>query len=1004
MGIWNVRDFGAGGKFDPTRPSTVDNGAILACIQWVTTNGYTGTIWFPSGLYQIVDGINQCLLAFTLAGATNAQFTLTIIAGTTGNKAQAYLTAPITFSGTNGNPMASTIQTAIRALATQGPVVISAFANVNVSWVGAPSNWYTVTFPASIGAPVMSGGGTNVTIVVSTLQSGAGLLLQNLNGIRLAGEAGAYADYDLPGPVTSRSGLVYTGTSNGIMAQLLGCQDVTIENLAFIGSAQMNSVNQARTALLVSSPQGSGSPQASRLTCRSVALARCYSTVSPASAVPPVGTGGCVQLGMNPLDGGADTTVWQGCTLSQATAGLLVVNQGAVNHHFHGCSLDTLATGAWFQQGGNAQYDGLKARAVGTVLRIGTGAAGYAASMGGGGTNASTFLLRNARTDPAGGVNPILVDATYSAPGTQVAVEGWDDSSANPPGPPPLFAQAASNTSSTNSVSVTMPQTVIQGDTLIVFAGVAGGTQPSQTAISDTLGNTWTYISGSAVSAGASPNVSGAAWYCASAKSGVPTITFSAPVSNCGIVVHEYSGINGTTIVEAQAAAGGNNSSPSSGTVVPSTGGSGTTSYGDVLVAWTAQVGGTATYGAGSGFALRTSGAGPSPVGFASEDEFTVAPGPYGGTFTQGVSKPWVCVCLALKPATDQTPALLAGAGASLVLRDPTTNRQVLALEGAGNPPSAILPAALRLENPIANEQVLVAAMCQSLTANTKAEVIAERTSIHNVLRPDVSRIMGRPRFSPVNWLIQQQNPKYFYDLGDIGLVAPNLGWNVYYPGSPPRTDGQYVTPPNIVQNVQGLVATDAVGGFNTRGPGQTAGSGYVSLRNGMMGIGQTQGKGWTLFAVVKRNSAGGVNSHAIISNLGAFGGGGLQLWFDDNSSGMITFRTDNGSNQYNLASVTTTGANSFFYILIQIIPGSLSTAGIYLYLNGSQTYDKFQPVSGVYTYYVDNNTPPLIGAIPGTPPTIADLQITRLATFDYLLPLSAWTAIYNAGTQYQGR
>lgn len=977
MPLWNVKDFGATGRFNPSDPfhSTDDTAAILAALTFAATSNQWGTIYFPAGVYQITDKgwgtpASQSVLAVQIAGTVSNSFTLTIVAGTTGAAAQTYHTQPITFQGMNGQT-ASAIETAIQA--------IGAPLNTVSALYNSGNNWITVTFPsssaASLGAPVMTGGGPGLTITVSMVQSGAALVAQNFSALRFLGDGAAYADYDLTTPTTvmSRSALVWNGSGNGILFHLLGCQDITIENLALWGAPSAGAANQARTGLLFSSAQGaSASPPATRLTCRSAGFARFASTITPAA-------GGCVQLGMNPGDVGADTTVYHGCNFSYGTNGLLVASAGAVNHHLHGCGLDNMDAGAWFQQGGNLEWDGCKAHAVGAVLKIGTGAGGYFPSVGGGGSGSSTFLLRNVRTDPAGGPNVTVVDSAYASPGTTVTVEGWDDTASTPAAGIAFVqygAQAAVNP------SVAMPLAVTAGDTLIAFGAIRGTTLPSQTAISDNQGNTWVYVPNSFITTGTS--VAAGAWYCARAAGGSTTVTFNSGSVSANLVVHEYSGVDRANPIDAIKTASGNSAAPSTGDLY-------TLYANEMVVAYTSQGTSNVTYSQGSGYALRASnGNGATIEAYASEDQLMASAGKYAAMFSTGTTfTPWVCIGLSLKPTGS---GIALGAGSSVQLRDSLVNRQNLAEEAAGNPPNPTLTAALRLENLIVPEGQVAANLCQNLTSYTKVDSAAERTGTYNIIRPDVSTMIGRHRYSPLNWAILQQKPKLFYDLGDIGLVAPNQGWNLFLTAQPPRLDGLYAG--SGIQNVQGLVATDAIGGFNTNGSGH----GYVSLNNGghSISLGQVAGKSWTLIAIAKQNNTGAVSP--IISNLGASqAAGGLELHFD--ASGYIVFKSYNGNATFTLTSSTSITALAYIMIQVDAQAGVIS-----LYLNGSPSANVTASFTG--NSYVDNAQTPFIGAsgTGTTPSAFGDIKVARVATFDLLVPLAAWTNLYNAGALSQGR
>ena len=652
------------------------------------------------------------------------------------------------------------------------------------------NGWYVVTFAPSLGAPVMTGTSSTLTLAVTTLLSGAAIVVPNLFGLRIFGDGSALADYDQPGYNTanavasSRSAFMFYGTTNGILFHFLGCNSVTLENIALWGATAGNVTNKARTALLFSSnPNNTAGQQGGTgLTCRSCVFTRTASIPPTGTTLPPQSVGGCVQLGMNQNDTGADQTSYQACTFAWGTNGLVAVNQSSVNHHLQAVTLRQLTTALAMQLGGGLSADGIKAESDGTlpmtVLQIGAGPSSYASYPYGGGPNANTFLLRNVRTDllpPYTGTNIKLVDTTNANPGTQVTVDGWDDSN-----------------SSTNDSA---------------------------------------------------------------------------------------------------------------------------------------------------------------------------------------------------------TPALTMAAGTSVNLRHSLVTRTPLAAEATSNAPTSTVPAALRMENLIVPEGNMAAALCAGLTTNTKVDHVGERTGTYNVVRPDVSTIAGRPRYSPVNWLILQQKPKFFYDLGDLGVLAPNQGSSLIIGTATQPSDGQYML--TGIQNVQGLVVTDAIGGFNANG----SGGGYVTLRNSGLSLGPIGGY-WSVFAIVKRNSgtSSGVDM-PIVSNLQSTSNGGFELSIDDTpttGASKITFRLKNSTGTtYTLQSTAAWLTTSPIYILIQVAGTSM-----YMYLQGITTANNSGTFSGTVS---DSTVVPLIGLAPGGN-TPSNLQIGRVATFDSLVSSTVFNKIYAYGTLFQGR
>ena len=207
--------------------------------------------------------------AINVTGPTTGSLTLTVTVGTSGISPgiSTRTTASISYDSTNTSGTAGNIQSALGTLTNVG------MSNVACTFNGTN---YVVTFAPSLGAPIMTGTSSTLTLSITTLLSGAAIVIPNLLGLRIFGEGSALADYDaaasnpnlLP---SSRSAFMYRGTTNGILLHLLGCNNVTLENIALWGATSTGAMNKARTALLFSSNPNNAAGQqgGTGLACRS---------------------------------------------------------------------------------------------------------------------------------------------------------------------------------------------------------------------------------------------------------------------------------------------------------------------------------------------------------------------------------------------------------------------------------------------------------------------------------------------------------------------------------------------------------------------------------------------------------------------------------------------------------------------------------------------------------------------------------------------------------------
>jgi len=898
----------------------------------------------------------------TVTGApTSATINLTI---TTNLGTQSF-----TITNWSSSTTAATIQAALIGASNIGNAV---------SVTGPNGGPYTISFGPSLGAPATAAslssvmGGNNPAAVVGVIQAGAAIQLSKTLGLRLVGESGSQPDSQSTGGWqnrSSRSSLIWGGSNGGIMIAIDAYYAISVENVTLSGTSNANTPpTYARIGIIFSDINGFTGGNSTLRNCNLTAFN------SPAPTASPPLVGACVQFALNVTDPGAAESKFFGCvfgppppTVALGVAGVRLLNNQSLNHQIIACDMGYLDVGIFCQAGGCVQWLGGSVEKLNTVLKLGTGLYPYE----GGGPNAATFILQNLRTESPGypGANVTLVDAGYVAGLANIIVEGWNDTVVNPYDPTPALVLGA-------AANVVLRDSVVQRGTPTALAVEPGNiiavnvTNPGS-GYNPASPPTVTFT-GPPPTGGTAPTaialIGGIALGTTSvaidnAGSGyitAPTVTFDAPPSP-GTFPQGYSVLNPSGGVDHVVVTyGGSGYTASQITVHFSAPGSGQTATGHANPL-TGQVSAVTVTGYGSGY-----GTAPA-VSFSS-----------------------------------------GAAAATAVMKNGIPPGLPIVLNGPAEP-----MAQLRLEN-VAGAN---AALCAALTTNTKVDMVASGV-------PEVSTIAGHFRYSKLNWAILQQNPKNFWDLGDIGIAAPNQGYNYYNQNlSPPFTDGWYTNgnttnPPSIpsfmVQNVQSVVSTDAIGGFNTFVSGSYP-TGWVNLRllnNGGLGVAPaTSGNptpGWTIYGRVKRNVATG--GHAIISNLPSTAGvGGFEVGFDSATNKLyVTF--DGGPTgggrltAYSVNPITQTTTPIDFMITVDPpSPTFPPQVRLYLinssgqaYLDGSYSYANYMPL------YVDPpSTVPTIGRSGAG--TIANLQIARLATWDTVLITPSNMAIlqnfYNLAT-----
>ena len=151
----------------------------------------------------------------------------------------------------------------------------------------------------------------------------------------------------------------------------------------------------------------------------------------------------------------------------------------------------------------------------------------------------------SACTPPRSSTVYTITRTVWTAPqrvaSTWVGTNDTGATDASPAGPAPVqFVQSKSQDSSGTSVTVTPTTDVTAGNTLVAYGCIYNAT-PTSTAITDTMGNTWTLVQ---LQAGASADAGGAGmWIASVSSSGSINVTLTAGSARCALAVMEYSGV-----------------------------------------------------------------------------------------------------------------------------------------------------------------------------------------------------------------------------------------------------------------------------------------------------------------------------------------------------------------------------------------------------------------------------------------------------------------------------
>ncbi|MGA2986504.1 MAG: choice-of-anchor D domain-containing protein, partial [Terriglobia bacterium] len=231
----------------------------------------------------------------------------------------------------------------------------------------------------------------------------------------------------------------------------------------------------------------------------------------------------------------------------------------------------------------------------------------------------------------------------------------------------PVFVQEAANTTSgtTISFSLSFPKNTVAGDLIVV--GFDFATTTTASSVTDSQGNPFTQVGTQLTSPGGSRSV---VYYAKKIKGGADTVTVNLSANSPYIELYltEYSGVNQTNPIDAQAGASGNAGPVSSGNATTTV--AGDMIYGYCMGDWACT--------AGSGFAAR------STFDDNLIDDRTVTnPGTYAATGT--ASSGWTMQLVALKPASavaSLSPSSLTFASQAVGV---TSAAQTLTLNNTGN-------------------------------------------------------------------------------------------------------------------------------------------------------------------------------------------------------------------------------------------------------------------------------------------------------------------------------
>jgi len=239
-------------------------------------------------------------------------------------------------------------------------------------------------------------------------------------------------------------------------------------------------------------------------------------------------------------------------------------------------------------------------------------------------------------TPTTAGTSSVSLSATNSAGTGTASMQVTISPAATPITHVQTTAKAASKNA--KSLSVAFANKTSAGDVILVGFDFSSGAVPS--SISDSQGNTFSEV-GSQLTTPGGTNTR--VYYAANIKGGADTVTITLSASSSVLEVYlsEFTGVNATSPIDAQAGAAGSAAAVSSGNAT-------TSSAGDLLYGFCIS---DSTCNAGSGFAAL-SGLDDNVV----EDETAGNPGSYAATGSSNSG--WTMQLVALRSASAAAPAV----------------------------------------------------------------------------------------------------------------------------------------------------------------------------------------------------------------------------------------------------------------------------------------------------------------------------------------------------------
>jgi hypothetical protein len=305
-------------------------------------------------------------------------------------------------------------------------------------------------------------------------------------------------------------------------------------------------------------------------------------------------------------------------------------------------------------------------------------------------TNGSTPTTSSAKYTGAITVSSTeTIEAIATANGYSCSSVATATYTITPPAGTPSFVQAVASAShgGPSSVNLAFPANTLPGDVLLVAFDYEGSaTVPS---VTDIQGNAFTPVGNLLTSPGGAPSQ---VYYAANIKGGPETVkvTLSAASSYLEAYVTEYSGVNPTNPIDAEAGASGNAGAVSSGNAT-------TTAGGDIIYGFCM---GDGVCAVGSGFTARS-----TLESNLIEDMPAGSAGSYAATGT--ASNGWTMQMVALKPASASASDPAPGASlspTSLTFASQTvgatSSAQTVTLSNTGNAALSITGISITGTNP----------------------------------------------------------------------------------------------------------------------------------------------------------------------------------------------------------------------------------------------------------------------------------------------------------------